>query len=170
MMTLLSNKNCFLKLVLVISTVTVVLAEPMEIVSQTGQAQPFIFIERMKPATGGAPCNTNRTGLYVMWQKLLVRVSSQWQQSVLAKSFGVMKVPTGQELTPYSVEQAKLRNIAAEVEMEKRIINAVLTLMQILLALDIAILLGVLVMLLSCCCESKQPNNEAIAPTEVVKV
>lgn len=48
------------------------------------------------------------------------------------------------------------------VEMEKRIIQAVLTLMQILLVLDIVILGVVFIMLLSCFCKSRKPTEEEV--------
>nr|XP_036220512.1 uncharacterized protein LOC106624261 [Bactrocera oleae] len=159
----LSNKECFIKVFLVISTVTVVLAEPMEIVSQNEQSQPFIFIERMKAAPGRAleaQVNPNFSRLYVMWPKLLIRVTSEWQQSVLAKSFGIAKVPNEQEMAHYNYERHNLRNMAAEVAMENRIINVVVTLMQILLALDIAILVVFIIMLLSYFCKTKKPKQE----------
>ncbi|XP_050335694.1 uncharacterized protein LOC126762747 [Bactrocera neohumeralis] len=161
----LSNKECFLRIFLVISVVTAVVAEPMAFSLQNTQSQPFLLIERMKPAP--RPClenqaNTNRTGLYVMWQKLLVRVTSQWQQSVLAKSFGVEKVANEQEMAPYNIERGNFGNMAAEVAMERRIVNAVLTLTQLLLALDIVILAVVFAMLISSFCTTKKPTEEEV--------
>ncbi|XP_049314449.1 uncharacterized protein LOC125778877 [Bactrocera dorsalis] len=167
MFNMLSNKECFLRIFLVISVVTAVLAEPMAFGSQDAQPQPFFLIERLKPAPRpclGTQANSNRTGLYVMWQKLLVRVTSQWQQSVLAKSFGVVKVPNEQETAPYNIEQVTFRNMAAEVAMERHIVNAVLMLMKLLLALDIVILAVVFVMLISSFCTTKKPTE-----AEVVK-
>uniref|UniRef100_A0A0K8UND2 Uncharacterized protein n=1 Tax=Bactrocera latifrons TaxID=174628 RepID=A0A0K8UND2_BACLA len=156
MFNILSNKECILRIFLVITIVTAVLAERMA----NTQSQPFILIERMKPAP--RPCletqaNSNRTGLYVMWQKLLVRVTSQWQQSVLAKSFGVVKVPNEQEMAPYNVERVNL--MVTEVAMERRIVNAMLTLMQLLLAVDIVILAVVFGMLITSFCSTKKPTD-----------
>ncbi|XP_012157446.1 uncharacterized protein LOC105664906 [Ceratitis capitata] len=168
MVNLLSHQNLCLPILLVIAAV-LVLAEPVENISPNGPPKALILIERLRPPPPQVNHNSNnenmdRSGLYVMWQKVLVRVSSEFQQSVLSKSFGVMKVAKEMEETPpYRMEEIKWRNIAAEVRTDKRIIDSVLLLMKILLALDIAILLGVFLMLLGCFFKSKEPEVDEVA-------
>lgn len=94
----------------------------IQIAAQNEQSQPFILIERMKPAPGRAleaQANPNFSRLYVMWQKLLIRVTSEWQQSILAKSFGIVKVPNEQEMAHYNYERHNLKNMAAEGGISK---------------------------------------------------